>query len=616
VSEVGRVEDTVHAAHPETFLQVTGLCVATARSGVPVIQDVSFQLERGRLLGLVGESGSGKSTVALAILGYARRGLRITSGSVIVDGRDVLTFPPRDLRRMRGKIVSYVPQDPGTALNPAIRVGRQLMETLTIHKGVLAVDESPEDRVRSLLGEVDLPVTDRFLHSFLHQLSGGQQQRVAIAMAFACRPRLIVLDEPTTGLDVTSQRHILETIRALTHRHQVAAVYVSHDLPVVAELADATAVMYAGRLVEKADGPAIFSDPRHPYTRGLIGAAPSPDRAARLIGISGYPPRPGQWPRGCKFADRCDVVLDACREQEPLLETTDDGRQLRCINSHPRNPAVVPDVVESAGNQRGASLSVSKLGAAYGNARILGDIGLEIAPGECLAVVGESGSGKTTLARCLAGLHSRWTGDVLLDGEPVGADGRKRPERQRRLIQYIFQNPYASLNPRMSVAENVGEPLRYFGDHPRAVQRAKALECLDLVALGRHFGDMMPGQLSGGERQRVAVARALAVDPELLICDEVTSALDVSVQAVLVEQLRALQRSQGLTMLFITHNLAVVRSIAQRVMVLERGRVVEVGTVDEVLNHPREPYTQQLIADLPRYGTPAAGLVGEDGRTR
>jgi len=586
-----------------TGLRVEGLTVELTRSKIPVVQDVSFAVPAGQIMGLVGESGSGKSTVGLALLNYVRRGLTISSGSVQIADTSVLDLAGTDLHRARGSLVAYVPQDPASGLNPALKLGDQLSEAIAIHAEHLNDDESVEDRVAVLLDEVRLTNTRKLLNSYPHQVSGGQAQRIGIAMAFACRPRLIVLDEPTTGLDVTTQQHILETIRQLTDTHNVSAVYVSHDLPVVGEIADATAVMYSGRLVEYAPADQLFGAPRHPYTVGLLNSAPTPDRSAALVGIEGRPPRPGAWPAGCLFADRCAYVTDECRSLEPPLDPIEPGHLVRCV--HPvaaDQRRLDPEAIAaSTATWAAGALEVKGLNARYGAAPVLHDIAFSVASGRCTAIVGESGSGKTTLARCLIGLHSKWTGDVIFDEQPLDPDVRRRRPEERRRIQYIFQNPHASLNPRLSVIENVEEPLRFFGNTSRAERRSTALAALDQVALGADFADRMPDQLSGGERQRVAVARALIVDPELLICDEITSALDVSVQALLVEQLRALQHERKLTMLFITHNLALVRSIAQDVIVLEQGSVVESGSVDQVLTDPKHPYTQQLLADLPRF---------------
>jgi peptide/nickel transport system ATP-binding protein len=596
------VTDLVTPAQSEPRLRVEGLTIVLSSSSTPVVQDVTFSVGAARVMGLVGESGSGKTTVALALLNYARRGLRIAGGTVDVAGTSVLDLSGSGLRNARGSLVSYVPQDPASGLNPALTLGYQLGEALRIHdRGVVA--EPLEERVAALLDEVRLPATRELLRSYPHQVSGGQAQRVAIAMAFACRPRLVVLDEPTTGLDVTTQRHILETIRRLATAHDVSAVYVSHDLPVVAEIADDVAVMYAGRLVENGPARTIFGGARHPYTAGLLRAAPTPERAGVLVGIEGRPPRPGRWGAGCPFADRCAFATAECVESLPALEPIGPDHMLRCyhpVQARDASAASATPSITRLGAGAG-TLEVGGLTAWYGAKPILHDVRFSVSAGTCLGIVGESGSGKTTLARCLAGLHTAWEGDVNLDGQVLDPRAHRRRPDQRRRIQYIFQNPHASLNPRLSVGENIEEPLRHFERLSSGERRRRVGEVLETVALGADLATRMPEQLSGGERQRVAIARALIVDPELLICDEITSALDVSVQALVIEQLRELQYQRGLTMLFITHNVAVVRSIAQDIMVLEQGHVVETGPVERVLTQPQHAYTKQLLADLPRF---------------
>ncbi|MDT5148669.1 MAG: peptide/nickel transport system ATP-binding protein ddpF [Mycobacterium sp.] len=583
-------------------LVVEGLTVVTDGRGTPVVEDISFRVAPGQVLGLVGESGSGKSTIGVALLGLARKGLRIASGRVSIGGVDVLALGGKELQDARGRLVAYVPQDPASGLNPALRVGRQLREAIIIHGDALFDNETVDQRVAQLMGEVGLPATAAFLNSYPHQMSGGQQQRVGIAMAFSCRPRVIVLDEPTTGLDVTTQRRVLETVREMTVEHQVTSVYVSHDLAVVAQLADHTAVLYAGRLVEHAGTQAVFRGARHPYAVGLLKAVPSPTRSEILVGIEGRPPRPGRWPHGCSFADRCSSVEDACREELPALRDLGNGEPhlVRCI--FPEPPVSVEHAKEPVPALSGhpdSVLTVRNLAASYGHLEVLRDVCFDVTAGRCTAVVGQSGSGKTTLARSLVGLHTDWTGDVELSGTKLSSNPQRRSKEHRRTLQYVFQNPYGSLDPRMTVRQNLEEPLRYFFDLSRAERSEKVNEILQTVALSTEYAERLPQQLSGGERQRVAVGRALIVDPEVMVCDEITSALDVSVQALLVEQLRQMQSERGLSMVFITHNLAVVRSIAQEVVVLSEGVIVEHGPVDQVLDHPTHEYTQRLLADLP-----------------
>ncbi len=579
-------------------LDVSDLEIRIGRSGPDVVSDISFAVAAGEVLGLVGESGSGKTTVALALLGHARRGLAVTSGQVRLDGVNLLALTPGDLRAARGAKVAYVPQDPAAALNPALRVGAQVTEALAVHPGTV---RDPAARVLEVMREARLDATPDLLRRYPHQLSGGQQQRVALAMAFCCRPSLIVLDEPTTGLDVSTQRHVLDTVRSLCGSYGVAAVYVSHDLAVVSGLVSQVAVMYAGRIIETGPTARVFADPVHPYTQGLLAAVPSPDRAEILTGIEGQPPRPGRRGAGCSFAPRCDFAASQCRTAPPEPAAI-DGRTVRCvraaeIRAQPVSRPAPGRVPAEAG--LAAVLSLRSVSARYGRKRVLSGVDLDVPPRSCVAVVGESGSGKTTLARCVVGLHASWTGEITFDGAPIPPGIRGRPKDTSRRIQYIFQNPFASLNPRKTVGQIVAQPAGELLGLSFSQRAERAASALADVSLSAEFLDRYPDQLSGGERQRVAIARALIVEPDLLICDEVTSALDVSVQAAIVEQLRRLQRERRLTMLFITHNLALVRSIADTAVVLRDGEVVESGPVTQVLEHPAHPYTTALIKDIP-----------------
>ena len=449
-----------------------------------------------------------------------------------------------------------------------------------------------------------MEASPEMLRRYPHQLSGGQQQRFAIAMAFACRPSVIVLDEPTTGLDVSSQRHVLETVRNLCSSYGVAAVYVSHDLAVVGGLVSQVAVMYSGRIVELGETRRVFTAPVHPYTRGLLAAAPSPERSEVLTGIDGQPPRPGQRPLGCYFAPRCSFAEERCRTETPLPVSV-DGRLVRCLRATEIPHTVRQRVVVGAlpPNEMEPLLSLRGLFASYGHRRVLHDVDLEIPPERCVAVVGESGSGKTTLARCIVGLHSNWSGEMHFAGNSLMPGAKKRPKDVLRRVQYVFQNPYTSLNPRKTIGQIVAQPLDHFFELDSRVCTERVVQVLRDVSLGDDFLGRYPDQLSGGERQRVAIARALIVEPDVLVCDEVTSALDVSVQAVIIELLRKLQREQHLSMIFITHNLALVRSIAQTAIVLSEGKVVESGEADQILEHPTDPYTIRLIEDVPKLPT-------------
>ena len=552
-------------------LRVENLEVSLKGTNVDVVAEISFSLGAGEVLGLVGESGSGKTTVALALLGYARRGLVITKGHIQIDDHDLLSLSAQHLRAARGRTVAYVPQDPASALNPALRVGVQLREALRMAGDGKSLREA---RLAEMLSEVHLEPGPEILRRYPHQLSGGQQQRVAIAMAFANRPELIVLDEPTTGLDVTTQRHILETVRELCESHGVAAVYVSHDLAVVSGLADKVAVMYAGRVVEYGVSEDVFGSPRHPYTRGLIAAVPTPERAETLLGIEGQPPSPASRPAGCPYQPRCPVRIDVCSDEFPVHIVA--GRLVRCVRAtDPALPAATFEtrLIAPVQSSPPPSLVVKDLSANYGSRTVLQGVSFALPEGECLAIVGESGSGKTTLARCVVGLHADFKGVIEFGGSRLVGVAKARRSEVLRDIQYIFQNPYSSLNPRKTIAKSLGQPLEQFFDFGLEERSERIHSAMQDVSLPRDLLQRFPEELSGGQRQRVALARALIVEPKLLVCDEVTSALDVSVQATVVELLRRLQGERGLSVLFITHNVALVRSIAQECVVLSKGQI-------------------------------------------
>ncbi len=589
-----------HRATPTGGLVIEDLGVSLTGRDVDVVDDIDLVLRPGEVVGLVGESGSGKTTVGTSLLGYARAGAVISSGKVLLEDRDVLQLPWKQVRQLRGEEIAYVPQDPASALNPSIRIGKQLVELQQL-RGI-GTSESRLQAAREGLAEVGLPNDHEFLRRYAHQLSGGQVQRVALAMAFLPKPKVLVLDEPTTGLDVTTQKLVLDTMAELCRTHGVSALYVTHDLAVIANIADRVAVMYAGQIAELGPRDTIFANPAHPYTRALLDSIPHLSQARALKGIPGRTPSPGARPDGCRFNDRCSFAIDQCREAVPALRTVAPDHEVRCIRvddigAWDINRGTLPDA--DPARRRDIILSVEGLNVFYGRKQVVHDVSFDLAKGEVVALVGESGSGKTTISRSVGGLHKEWTGTLTFEGRELATSARKRTADDRRRIQYIFQNPYLSLNPRLTIEQIIKRPMELFGLAKGKQATDRVLELMDQVALGSQMLRYQASRLSGGERQRVAIARALAAEPDVMICDEITSALDVSVQGSIVSLLEGLRRDRGISMLFVTHNLALVRSIGSSVEILQEGRVVEAGSVVTVMETPSQEYTRTLLANSP-----------------
>ena len=614
-ASVGRLSVEVSEQH-DLVLAVEGLRIETS-TGLEIVDEVSFEARTGEVLGLVGESGCGKTSTALAVLGHARIGTRIAAGSVVLEGKhDLLTLPQSARRRIRGRAISYVAQDPSSSLNPRHRVGDQIAETLVVHGTRAAL---AEETVLALVDRVGLPAQKSFLGRYAFELSGGQQQRVAIAMALACRPRVVVLDEPTTGLDVTTQARVLELVRELARESGAAFIYVTHDLAVIDQLADRVAVMYAGRIVESGPRERVFRAPAHPYTALLLGSVPRLSFRHELTGISGTAPSPGGRPAGCSFEPRCPLATDVCRRESPTPTAAGTGRIVRCFHSD-RAPTLRVNLELRADDdvtaEKESLINVEEVVAAYGRDSrkhvVLHGISFSLSPGECLALVGESGSGKTTLGRCIVGLHAPESGVIRLGNVALATTARERTRGQRQAIQIVFQNPDRSLNPNETVKQAITRPFRLFGhggDRPESVRIA---ELVERVRLPQTMLNRFPRELSGGEKQRVAIARALAAGPDVIVCDEITSALDVSIQAAIVALLEELRES-GVALLFITHNLALVNSVADRVLVLESGEIREYGATEQVVRRPSHPYTGRLLAAAPELGVEnAPGHLGNE----
>jgi peptide/nickel transport system ATP-binding protein len=577
-------------------LTVKNLAVRTADGGT-LVRDFGFSLARGETIGIVGESGSGKSIAMRAIMGLLPGGLQAT-GEVRLGEKDMLR--PGVAAAHRGKRITMMFQDPFTMLNPLQRAGTTLSEALR-NPG-----RSEIERRLSEVGIDDPGVARRYPF----ELSGGLRQRVGLAAALANDPEILIADEPSTALDVTTQAEIVELLSKTGRDRGMGLVLITHDLRLAFSACDRVLVLYAGALLEAGRTEEIAAMPRHPYTLGLLLSEPRVDRRVReLYAIPGAVPPADDVLGRCPFADRCDWAEPACRSKDAVLHSADGVHSSACLRqaeiageiAERQNRSQISEPGREASEEAAEPLvRVSGLAKSFGKMRVLKGVDLAIYPGECLGLVGESGSGKSTIARCLMGLERADAGEIMLESLLVAdpATGRARDLAAfRRSVQFVFQDPYATLNPRHSIRKCFDEILRADGRPDTRDEEKTAL--LQQVGLTPAYLDRRPAQLSGGERQRIAIARALALGPKLLICDEAVSALDVSVQAQILNLLKRLARERGLAYLFVTHDLAVVRQIADRVAVLEKGRIIESGPVDRVMDAPREPYTKALLSSLP-----------------
>ena len=582
------------------LLQVEDFSLAYQTSGptAPVLQHVDLTVAAGEIVGLVGESGSGKSSLAFSLLGYLAPNARITGGKIVFEGEDLVTAAPARLAALRGRRIAMLFQDPSTALNPAMRLGEQIAEGLRHHR---AMDgPAANAAAEKLLEAMHLPHPRAIMRRFPHEISGGEKQRVVLAMALAGEPALLVMDEPTTALDATTTVGVLALIRELRAKTGLGVLYISHDLGNVARIADRVAVMYAGTIVEEGPTSQVLEAPSHVYTRMLMASLPNPARTAerrRLVDF-GDPTAERQRPAaGCRFAPRCPLVIDACRIQLPIL-TGAGAHRTACLRPHEATnfPLPLTAPTPAVGTQAAPVFVADQITITYRGqaAPTVFGVTLSIAAGETLGLVGESGSGKSSFLRGLIGLAPA-TGTATLEGRPI-ASLRKR---DRRRIQVVFQHPEQSLNPTMRVADSLARPLAlYDGLRGAALDRAVA-EWLDRVRLPAHYARRFPNELSGGEKQRVAIARAFAAHPALVLCDEITTGLDASVQAAVLNMLTELQASQQTALLLVSHDLNMVQHFADRVVVMHKGRLVETRPIFGLSPPPYHPYTETLLAAMP-----------------
>jgi peptide/nickel transport system ATP-binding protein len=611
------------APHPDAaaaapLLQVRDLRAYfhTGRGPARAVDGVSFDIRPGEVFALVGESGSGKSVTALSLLQLLPRPAgHFAGGSMLFEGRDLARLTPVEMRRVRGNRIAMIFQEPMTALNPVLTIGYQLVEALRQHRPLTVA--AARARAVELLDRVGIPDPARKLDAYPHQLSGGMRQRVMIAMAVGCDPALLIADEPTTALDVTVQAQVFDLLRGLVRDQNTAVLLITHDMGLVYENADRVAVMYAGRIVETAARDRLFAAPAHPYTQLLLRAMPGrAERGRKLAAIEGMVPPATDFPPGCRFANRCPRAMPECRAAQPADYPAGPGHTAACVLLKDGGSAtldvVVPRVSTPAATEDAPRLVVRDLQVFFpirrgvlqrvqGQVRAVDGVDLDVRAGETLALVGESGCGKTTVGKGIIQLVAPTGGSIRFHGDELRGRSRSQLKPYRRRIQVVFQDPQSSLNPRMMAGDIVAEGMAVHGLGANEAERAARVEALlEKVGLSAEAAHRYPHEFSGGQRQRLALARALAVEPELIVCDEATSSLDVSVQAQALNLLRDLQAELGLSYLFITHDMAVVRYLAARVAVMYLGRIVEEGPADQVLNAPRHPYTQALLSAVPK----------------
>jgi peptide/nickel transport system ATP-binding protein len=606
-------------------LKLENLAVAyKVRNGeIEAVQDVSFEIARGEAYGIVGESGCGKSTVAWAILNFLGANGYVKRGHIKFMGQDLVGKKGEELRRLRGDQIAMVYQDPMQALNPSMRLGDQMKEVLTVHRGMS--EKEARRRCIDMLERVYMPDAANVMQRYPHQISGGQQQRVVIAMALLNNPALLIMDEPTTALDVTVEAAVLDLIAELRRDFDTAIMYITHNLGVVARVATKVGVMYAGEMVERASVEAIFKNPQHPYTQGLIRCVPKlgENKAGSVLyPIRGRVPPPNQRPAGCIYGPRCDYCRDRCEQERPTLRQLPSQTWVRCHFSEEIDPAqwrptedIAPPVVAGADGPPEPILELNGLKKYYevrgdslrdvfglgqpGYVKAVENATFSVPKGSTLGIVGESGCGKSTLIKTIIGLEDSTSGQAQFLGFDITGNLSTRNEQLIQDLQMVFQNPDSTMNPSYTVGQQIARPMRRFGTVPPGQIRAEVVKLLRAVRLGENYMDRLPRQLSGGEKQRVGIARALASRPDLILCDEPVSALDVSVQAAVLNLLLEIQQEYNTTMLFIAHDLSVVRFFSDSVAVMYLGQIMEIGPAEAIYAPPYHPYTEALLSAVP-----------------
>lgn len=622
MNEISQTEAKIDQAASQEVLYVQNLTVTydTEAGPLDTVRNVSLQISAGEIYGLVGESGSGKTTMARAIVGYLPANGRVSSGLVRLGQTNLLEMSRPEMRRIWGAKIAMVHQDATTSINPAMPIGEQIAEVARVHLGLSRL--KAKDKAVEMLAKVRMPDPELVAKRYAHQLSGGMLQRVLIATALTTNPQLLIMDEPTTALDVTTEAVILKLIRELLDEYHTAILYITHNLGVIAQLCNRVGVMYAGEIMEEGSVQQVFKRKLHPYTRGLLGCVPRIDTGKQNVSLStmpGYIPRPNQLPPGCVFAPRCKWAEETCWHKRPSQVRAEPGHFTACRRweSLERKPELIGEsrrAMDTAKNIEGPLVLEARKVKKYFSineglsslwrqgklvVRAVDGLSVRVPAGFTMGIVGESGCGKTTFARCIAGLEEATSGEIELEGQRLPYAVSKRLPSMLKKIQMVFQNPDASLNPQHTVGDSVARPLAMLGKFSKKEIRKRVSELFQAVNLPDDYVYRLPHELSGGEKQRVAIARAFAADPALMICDEPISSLDVSVQASLMNLLVELQELKGTSYLFISHDLAAVRHISDWIAVVYLGRIWEVGPAEDVFIPPYHPYTEALLSAIP-----------------